>query len=106
MPQSDSVSTVLPIENSPPGIQTIPSGAGCNAFAPFAIVGLKADPSRVSTPALLPGANPNRETSPDLNTAKTLTAATAMIPTITQRDEGDRSSFERLRACAFFETRL
>ena len=39
---SASLSTVLPIENSPPGIHTIPAGAGPGAAAVFAIVGVKA----------------------------------------------------------------
>src|SRR5262245_22560685 len=38
----DSLSTGLPIENSPPGIQTIPGGAGTGAGAVFGIVGANA----------------------------------------------------------------
>jgi hypothetical protein len=39
--QSDSLSTGLPIENSPPGIQTIPAGAAGDTGAVFGIVGAK-----------------------------------------------------------------
>src|SRR5262245_66590469 len=37
--QRDSLSTALPIENSPPGIQTIPGGTGTGAEFAFGIVG-------------------------------------------------------------------
>jgi hypothetical protein len=36
---------VLPIENSPPGIHTIPFGPGPRGFDLFSIVGLNAPPS-------------------------------------------------------------
>jgi hypothetical protein len=39
--QSDSLSTGLPIENSPPGIQTIPGGAAAGAGVVFGSVGPK-----------------------------------------------------------------
>jgi hypothetical protein len=39
--QSESLSVALPIENSPPGIQTIPGGAGVGGDAAFATVGAK-----------------------------------------------------------------
>jgi hypothetical protein len=38
MLQRDSLSSRLPIENSPPGIQTIPAGAGAGAGVAFGIV--------------------------------------------------------------------
>jgi hypothetical protein len=41
MLQRDSLSTGLPIENSPPGIQTIPGGALAGAAVVFGIVGSK-----------------------------------------------------------------
>ncbi len=41
MLQRDSLSTGLPIENSPPGIQTIPAGAGRRAGSVFGTVGAK-----------------------------------------------------------------
>jgi len=37
----DSRGSSLPIENSPPGTQTIPSGAGLGGGALFSIVGRK-----------------------------------------------------------------
>src|SRR5262245_31036104 len=37
--QRDSLSTALPIENSPPGIQTIPGGTGTGTEFAFGIVG-------------------------------------------------------------------
>ena len=40
--QRESLSTGLPIENSPPGIQTIPAGAGPGASFAFGIVAPKA----------------------------------------------------------------
>jgi hypothetical protein len=41
MLQRDSLSRGLPIENSPPGIQTIPGGAFAGAGVEFGIVGSK-----------------------------------------------------------------
>src|SRR5215471_8522262 len=43
MLQSDSLSTGLPIENSPPGIQTIPGGPAVGAGVIFGIVDAKDD---------------------------------------------------------------
>ena len=40
--QRESLSTGLPIENSPPGIQTIPAGAAPGGSAGFGIVAAKA----------------------------------------------------------------
>src|SRR5215471_828705 len=41
--QRDSLSTALPIENSPPGIHTIPGGAGTGAEFVLGIVGSNVD---------------------------------------------------------------
>src|SRR5262245_31564804 len=43
--QRDSLSTGLPIENSPPGIQAIPEGVPAGTGAVFGIVAKKADDS-------------------------------------------------------------
>ena len=40
--QSESLSTGLPIENSPPGIQTIPAGTGPDGSVVFGLVAAKA----------------------------------------------------------------
>src|SRR5215813_354059 len=45
MLQSDSLSTGLPIENSPPGIHTIPCGAAPGAGPALEMVGAKPDVS-------------------------------------------------------------
>jgi hypothetical protein len=48
MLQRDSLSTGLPIENSPPGIQTIPARDGTGAAVAFGIVRAKDDEAAVT----------------------------------------------------------
>ncbi len=48
-PHNDSLAASLPIENSPPGIQTIPSGAGAGAGDLFGKVGSNAEAVAIST---------------------------------------------------------
>src|SRR5258707_14625049 len=43
-PHNDSLSTVLPIETSPPGIHTMCSGAGAGGGVLFETVGANAEP--------------------------------------------------------------
>jgi len=55
MLQRDSLSTGLPIENSPPGIHTIPAGTVPGAGVEFGTVGAKADETaEVSDPYACP----------------------------------------------------
>lgn len=48
MLQRDSLSSGLPMENSPPGIQTMPAGAGTGAGSVFGIVRAKDDETDVT----------------------------------------------------------
>src|SRR5262249_17495671 len=52
MLQSDSLSTGLPIENSPPGIHTIPGGAAPGRGPGLGLVGVKVSDSLGNTHAL------------------------------------------------------
>jgi len=51
MVQTPSDGTLQPIENSPPGIHTMPSGAFVGGGVLLGIVGAKADPPMVGAPS-------------------------------------------------------
>src|SRR5262245_11663032 len=52
MVQSDSPESSLPIENSPPGIQAMPSGAGPGGAAVLGIVAAKSEGGAAGAPAV------------------------------------------------------
>src|SRR5438477_198429 len=54
-PHSDSRGSAFPIENSPPGTQTIPSGASPGAGVLLGIVGPKSEASGSTTDAVATG---------------------------------------------------
>src|SRR6185436_8767969 len=55
-PHNDSLAASLPIENSPPGIHTMPAGAGAGAGVVLGIVGAKGDDGAASLPPCPAGA--------------------------------------------------
>src|SRR6266568_6774717 len=80
-PHNDSLATSLPIENSPPGIHTIPSGAGVGAGPLFGMVGAKGDAAAVCSLFRLAEGDSEGGDEPDLTNAKTPAAAT-IAPTL------------------------
>src|SRR5437667_1016927 len=80
-PHNDSPVASLPIENSPPGIHTIPSGAGAGAGLLFGMVGAKGDAAAVSSLFRLAEGDSEGGDEPDLTNAKT-PAAETIAPTL------------------------
>src|ERR1035441_3944716 len=81
-PQSDSPDSSLPIANSPPGIHTMPSGAGLGAGVLFGMVGPKAELAAAAAsawPATGRGQNLATTTTPTTTTAPATNQRTRLV---------------------------
>jgi hypothetical protein len=87
-PHSDSLSTVLPIENSPPGIHTIPAGTGPGAVKDFETVGANVigpTDGHDSHSAVFGAGGATDERDLEVRIANPITAPTAMRPRATKK---------------------
>src|SRR5436190_7755466 len=83
-PHNDSLAASLPIENSPPGIHTIPSGAGAGAAGLFGTVGANGELAGVA-PFSFASVVATGSAGRERNIATATTPATTTAPVTSQR---------------------